>query len=276
MDNRVVYLEKKSKEAFSQGAAYQGALEQFTTSYDLRYDIGQALKTVPDAVMDARRDLWSGKKEQPKPLYCCTGMCTIAQLGLKCEPVSFTADIVGKEEGLVRVLIMSPEKPELGITVTHLDLQRHELKGGDDTWKPGQQIVIRAVRVASVEETKQKRAAERLGLKEGACYKGKCTHPFFKPYDIEFTFGKLVNQPPVIALETRKTLGWREPAEACCMGVQSIPEFGAKCCEVVIMADRKDEERRILVVPTIKPEIGISVGCLSADAKEFTGGESDW
>jgi hypothetical protein len=81
---------------------------------------------------------------------------------------------------------------------------------------------------------------------------------------------------PSVAAKTREGLGWKEEVEICCRGVQSIPEFGAQASEVVIMADKKDGQCRILVVPIEKPELGISVAILTEDRGEMIGGEQDW
>ena len=37
-----------------------------------------------------------------------------------------------------RVLIMSLEKPEMGMTIAHLDVRREEITAGDETWWLGQ------------------------------------------------------------------------------------------------------------------------------------------
>jgi hypothetical protein len=93
------------------------------------------------------------------------------------------------------MLILSPTKPELGIFVAHLDVRREEFTGGDETWWIGDTPIVSAQRKASLTEARRIRAAKELGVVEGATYKGKCTHVFFKAYDISFEFGKVRKNP---------------------------------------------------------------------------------
>mmetsp|Transcript_27196 Transcript_27196/g.51781 ORF Transcript_27196/g.51781 Transcript_27196/m.51781 type:complete len:286 (-) Transcript_27196:89-946(-) len=271
MTNSPFSWRSKIKEILAGGAAYQGTLTQFSKGYELRYDIGKELPKIPQAVTDARNELgWKACKIE----FCCEGTCSIAMLGMKDEPVVWIVDV--KDGNAARVLIMSLDKPELGITVGHLDVRREELTAGDETWWIGMEPVIRATRVASKSEMRSMLAQKRLGLVEGAVYSGKCAHPFFKAYEVVYEFGKVLPQPPEAVLQARRSLGWPEDAEVCCKGWQSIIEFGAKQCEVVIMADMKLGERRLLVVPTEKPELGVTVARLSDDLKELAGGEAGW
>eukprot|EP00976_Prorocentrum_cordatum_P055547 1120810-Prorocentrum_minimum.AAC.2 len=171
---------------------------------------------------------------------------------------------------------MSPTKPELGIFVAHLDVRREEFVGGDENWWIGDEPIVSLQRVASLTEARRIRVAKDIGIVEGTKFKGKCSHPFFKAYDIIFEFGKALPEPPSEAAKVRKELGWTEQVDACCRGLQSIPEFGAQASEVAVVADKKDGHTRILVVPIEKPELGISVAIFAENGTQLIGGEQDW
>eukprot|EP00854_Cymbomonas_tetramitiformis_P023415 gene23415-28347_t len=176
--------------------------------------------------------------------YCCQAFVTIEQFGLNKEPVYISAD--AKDGDGPRLLIQAESKPELGFTVCHLDVRKQHIEGGDEEWWKGQDTVVKLDRTVSDEEARMKNAAKLLGIVEGAHFKGQALHPILRPYAIEYQF------------------------------VKSIPEFGIVGADVMIMADVYKENRRVLVVPMDKPEVGVTVAHLSSNGKEISGGEEGW
>jgi len=274
-NKNIEFLKEKTKLVLPEGAEYKGTITQFTSKYDITYNIGKRVTEIPDLVRESRDGLgWS----DVEVLFVCEARCTIKQFGMEGEPVCILVDVHKAKKGVeaARMLIMSPTKPELGIFVAHLDVRREEFVGGDENWWIGDAPVVSAQRVASLTEARRIRAAKEIGLVEGTKFKGKCSHPFFKAYDIIFEFGKALPDMPPEAAKVRKELGWTEQVDACCRGLQSIPEFGAQPSEVVVVGDKKDGCCRVLVVPIEKPELGISVATLSEDGGQLIGGEQDW
>lgn len=119
----------------------------------------------PAAVQEARADLaWN-----VTPAFCCEGECTALEAGLQQQAlvlavhVEILADNGGnlrngkqqlkqpvrapishKPHGLVRLLMVSPTRPDLGVVIGVLDLTRREIRGGGDTWEMGDPPVVLA------------------------------------------------------------------------------------------------------------------------------------
>ena len=81
-----------------------------------------------DAVNEARASLgWATELVE-----CCECSCTIQDYGMQAEPMIGAIDV--GEGGLLRVLMLSPSRPELGRVVCLLDPRRSppSLEGGDE------------------------------------------------------------------------------------------------------------------------------------------------
>ncbi|KAK3258559.1 hypothetical protein CYMTET_32400 [Cymbomonas tetramitiformis] len=267
MDAKIL---SRVRDALVEGAIYSGTLQQFTTFYDLTYVVGKTV-AVPSFVVEARESFgWT-----QSVYYCCQAFVTIEQFGLNKEPVYISAD--AKDGDGPRLLIQAESKPELGFTVCHLDVRKQHIEGGDEEWWKGQDTVVKLDRTVSDEEARMKNAAKLLGIVEGAHFKGQALHPILRPYAIEYQFVKLVPTAGEHPLKVRtEHCEISSKPQVCCAGKQSIPEFGIVGADVMIMADVYKENRRVLVVPMDKPEVGVTVAHLSSNGKEISGGEEGW
>ena len=88
----------------------------------------QVVSAGMDAVNEARASLgWATELVE-----CCECSCTIQDYGMQAEPMIGAIDV--GEGGLLRVLMLSPSRPELGRVVCLLDPRRSppSLEGGDE------------------------------------------------------------------------------------------------------------------------------------------------
>ncbi|CAE8590291.1 unnamed protein product [Polarella glacialis] len=98
---------------------------------------------MPAAVKLQRRQLgWTCKDQE---VCCFTATCSIPALNLHEEEVTVSADPADLE-GARRMLLLSLQRPDLGITLLRLEPGGKRLVGGDESWAPGQAPIILATR----------------------------------------------------------------------------------------------------------------------------------
>eukprot|EP00438_Fugacium_kawagutii_P001248 Skav223444 [mRNA] locus=scaffold350:727023:732753:+ [translate_table: standard] len=88
----------------------------------------------------------------PQDISCFGAICSIPDLGLESEEVVISVDAVGDLAPMISVgldgsrqmLLQSLTRPDLGLTVLHLD-SHGQLTGGDESWTPGTAPIIRSL-----------------------------------------------------------------------------------------------------------------------------------
>ena len=103
------------------------------------------LVSLPAAVKVQRTQLGWSTHEQD--ISCFNGICSIPDLGLESEEVVISAE--SGSNGSRQILLQSLTRPDLGLTILHLD-SKGLLIGGDESWTPGDTPIIRAKRCVEV------------------------------------------------------------------------------------------------------------------------------
>eukprot|EP00930_Biecheleria_cincta_P059235 TRINITY_DN44990_c0_g1_i1.p1 TRINITY_DN44990_c0_g1~~TRINITY_DN44990_c0_g1_i1.p1 ORF type:complete len:529 (+),score=108.30 TRINITY_DN44990_c0_g1_i1:125-1711(+) len=141
------------------GAAFKGHLSPpGMEKCSLSYQFADAPQDVlPPAVKMQRRQLgWSSKE---KDIICFPATCSVPALGLKDEQVMISVDSVVRDSSR-RMLLQSLTKPDLGITILHITPDGSKIVGGDETWDPGDEPIISALRCEPAEKSAVKAAAK--------------------------------------------------------------------------------------------------------------------
>ena len=114
-----------------EGSLAQEGLPAIKVAYKIKQPSesqSQVVSAGMDAVNEARASLgWATELVE-----CCECSCTIQDYGMQAEPMIGAIDV--GEGGLLRVLMLSPSRPELGRVVCLLDPRRSppSLEGGDE------------------------------------------------------------------------------------------------------------------------------------------------
>ena len=114
-----------------EGSLVQEGLPAIKVAYRIKQPSesqSQVVSAGMDAVNEARASLgWATELVE-----CCECSCTIQDYGMQAEPMIGAIDV--GEGGLLRVLMLSPSRPELGRVVCLLDPRRSppSLEGGDE------------------------------------------------------------------------------------------------------------------------------------------------
>ncbi|CAJ1370846.1 unnamed protein product [Effrenium voratum] len=113
----------------------------------------EAAVDVPAGVKSQRRQLgWT-----TKDICCYKAVCSIPDLGLESEEVVISVD-PAREDGSRLLLLQSLVRPDLGLTVLSLDSSSSSIQGGDESWTPGAEPIIRAQRCGLEPKAKPKAA----------------------------------------------------------------------------------------------------------------------
>ena len=80
------------------------------------------------------------KRLSLQEVSCFGAICSIPDLGLESEEVIISVDAA--VDGSRQMLLQSLARPDLGLTVLHLD-QSGQITGGDESWMPGETPIIR-------------------------------------------------------------------------------------------------------------------------------------
>lgn len=184
-------------------------------SSSLTYHIGAVLPQPPPFVVEKRREF--GIDEA---VLCFThASCTLPAMEIKNEAMYAAIDV---KDGVVRVFLLSPTRPELGYVVLALEETSMTLTGGDETWWLGQKPIIEVVlesraglpKPPAPEPKPQEAASQKaspsnapsaaaaasgrassLGLRRGDAFAGGETHPFMGEVPVTLSIGDAVDAP---------------------------------------------------------------------------------
>eukprot|EP00931_Biecheleriopsis_adriatica_P048569 TRINITY_DN28076_c0_g1_i1.p1 TRINITY_DN28076_c0_g1~~TRINITY_DN28076_c0_g1_i1.p1 ORF type:complete len:561 (+),score=111.09 TRINITY_DN28076_c0_g1_i1:103-1785(+) len=128
------------------GAVFEGHLQPPGMGKSkLTYEFADSAKAppLPAAIKNQRRALGWGCKDQE--VSCFSATCNVPDLGLEAEEVMISVDPPAPD-GSRRMLLQSLKRPDLGVSILQLESGSSRIVGGDETWSPGEEPIIRAKR----------------------------------------------------------------------------------------------------------------------------------